>query len=309
MKSILTIGSSYMELTLRTNRMPAVGENLTDDGSVTYMPGGADVSVAMALAKLGLTSTFCSKLGADLHGQRLFEYYKAAGVDTSALKVDRDYETGLELTVKDAQGERKLHFPGANQNLTAENIADAFRQNPGGVYLGFSLPFPTLLAAAKNAEAMGTPIFLSAVGLKEDMRTDILPQAEIFYAGENETYLLTGVKPTGHGEALKAALALYRKVNCRYLLIRLSGRGTFLYDGRHYRLLPPTSSARPKNAEEEKAEFAYFAALIYAVLLGYPIDGAVGFASAAGTYIMSREDGECDFPTDADVRDVMNQRL
>lgn len=307
MKSVLTIGSSYMEQTLTANRMPAVGETLTDDGSVTYMPGGEDVFVAMALAKLGLKSAFCSKLGADLHGQRLFEHYKAAGLDTSFLKVDHDYETGMRLNFRADGGERRLVFPGANQNLTAENVADVFEPDPGAVFLGFSLPFPTLLAAAKNAEARGVPIFLCANDLCEEMRTDILPQAEIFYAGEEDTERLTGVRPTGHAEALKAALALYRKVNCRYLLIRLSGRGTFFYDGRHYRLLPPVSGARPKNTDDKKARTAYLAALIYAVLFGYPVDGAVTVASAAEAFVYTSEDKDVGYPTDEDVREMLNK--
>ena len=42
---------------------------------------------AVFLKKLGADCFFCAKVGADLHGQKLYQYYRETGIDTSYLKV------------------------------------------------------------------------------------------------------------------------------------------------------------------------------------------------------------------------------
>ena len=133
-KKILLVGSANMDLFMNMARLPAAGETLIDDGGVAYMPGGKGANAAMALTKLGARCVFCSKLGADLHGQKLYNYYKDAGIDTSLIKVDHDYPTGLAVVMREGDGTNRIvTYPGANSNLTTENIVEAFSCAPDAV--------------------------------------------------------------------------------------------------------------------------------------------------------------------------------
>lgn len=300
MKSVLVCGASYMELSIKANRLPQVGEDLSDGVGTYYAPSGSDSTLAVALAKLGVKSTFITKLGADLHGRYLFDYYRTVGVDTSFMKVDRDYGTGLVVRIRTPEGVRTMTEPGANQNLTPDNLGEVFKEPKDALAMGFSLPFSTVLAAAKGAAAAGVPIYLSATGLTPDMKTDILPKAEFLVAGEEETARLSGTRPTGHTEALQAALTLYKRVPCKYVILHMAGRGLFLYDGRHYRLISPVGNARPKGSRG-KADDVFFAAFVSAMAQGSAPDTAVSYAAGAEAYVLFGE-GDDLYPTDEDIR-------
>ena len=100
-KKILVIGSSNMDLSMNMYKVPAAGETLIDDGGVAYIPGGKGGNAATAFAKLSAACVFCTKVGADLHGQKLYEHYKNIGIDTTFIKVDRDNPTGLAVVMKE----------------------------------------------------------------------------------------------------------------------------------------------------------------------------------------------------------------
>ena len=89
-KRILVIGSSNMDLSMNMYKLPNPGETLTDDGGVAYTPGGKGANAAVAFKKLGADVVFSTKLGADLHGQKLYGFFKETGLNTTYIKVDRD---------------------------------------------------------------------------------------------------------------------------------------------------------------------------------------------------------------------------
>ena len=78
-RKILLIGSANMDLSMNMYKLPEPGETLIDDGGVAYVPGGKGANAAVALTRLGATCVFSTKLGADVHGQKLYNYYKEMG--------------------------------------------------------------------------------------------------------------------------------------------------------------------------------------------------------------------------------------
>ena len=238
-KKILVIGSANMDLSLNVYKVPEAGQTVMDDGGVAYTPGGKGANSAMTFKKLGADCVFCAKLGADQHGQMLFNYYKEAGIDTSYLKADRDNPTGLAAVIKEASGENRIIlYPGANGYLSNENIAEAFNCDPDAVYLGFEIPFSAVLAAARIAEARGIPIFIDAAPASKNYPLENLPKSEVFSPNETETFEYTGIMPAGSESCLRAAFALRSKVKCKYVVIKLGARGSFVYDGTHFHIIP-----------------------------------------------------------------------
>ena len=89
-----------MDLSMNLYKVPEPGQTLLDDGGIAYTPGGKGANSAVAFAKLGANCVFCTKLGADAHGQKLFNYYKDCGINTSCIKVDPEQPTGLAVVMK-----------------------------------------------------------------------------------------------------------------------------------------------------------------------------------------------------------------
>ena len=151
-QKILVIGSANLDFSMNLYKLPEAGETVKDDGGVAYIPGGKGANAAIALSRLGAESVLCAKLGADVHGQKLYNYYKEIGLNTTYIKVDHDNPTGLAVVIKEGDGAiRQVVYPGANAQLTTEIIIEAFECNPDALYLGFELPYPMVVAAAKVA--------------------------------------------------------------------------------------------------------------------------------------------------------------
>jgi len=307
-KRILIIGSANMDLSMNMYRVPEVGETLIDDGGVAYVPGGKGANAAVAFRKLGSDAILCAKLGADLHGQKLYEYYKSLGIDTSFIKVDRDNPTGFAAVMKESDGNNRIIvYPGANANLSVENIAEAMDSNPDAVYIGFEIPFAMALAAAKMASSRGIPIFVDAAPASKEYPLENLPPVEVFSPNETETLEYTGILPQGTESCLKAALALHRRVKAKYIVIKQGERGSFVYDGHtRYNFIPAMRVG--KVVDTTAAGDAFTAALTIAYLNnGGDIQQALKYATCAGALTVTRKGASTSIPTRDEVEAALAQ--
>ena len=306
-KKILLIGSSNMDLSMNMCRVPERGETVIDDGGVAYIPGGKGANSAIAISRLGGECVFCTKLGADAHGQRLYNYYKEAGINTSYIKVDHDHPTGLAVVMREADGSNRIVvYPGANGHITTEGIFEAFECNPDAVYLGFEIPFSMALAAAKIAAGKGIPIFVDAAPASREYELENLPEVEIFSPNETETFEYTGIMPSTRETTLRAALDLYKKVKCKYLVIKQGARGAFLYDGKRYNIFPAYRA--DKVVDTTAAGDAFTAALTVEYLRSGDIRSAINYGNAAGAIAVSRAGASTSIPTAREVEAFIASR-
>jgi len=306
-KRILVIGSSNMDLSLNMYKLPEKGETLLDDGGVAYTPGGKGANAAIAFKKLGAEPIFATKLGADMHGQKLYEYYKSCELNTSCIKVDRDFPTGFAAVIKESDGQNRIiYYPGANTHITKENLAEAFSCMPDAVYLGFEVSFETVLLAARLASERSVPIFIDAAPADKSHPLELLPYVEVFSPNETETKEYTGILPLGADSALRAALALWKRVKCKYLVIKQGARGVFIYDGKHYSIVP---AYRPdKVVDSTAAGDAFTAALTLEYLRSGNITLAAKYGAAAGAITVSKEGAATSVPTAEELSDFISKR-
>ncbi len=85
------------------------GADIADERFTKY-PGGAPANVAAAIGKLGGTSYFAGKVGADMFGDFLVQSLKAMRVHTDYLLQTREAKTALAFVSLDAHGERSFEF-------------------------------------------------------------------------------------------------------------------------------------------------------------------------------------------------------
>ena len=289
-----------MDFSMNFYKMPERGETLVDDGGVAYVPGGKGANAAIAFKRLGAESVLCAKLGADVHGQKLYNYYKELGLNTSSVKVDHDNPTGLAVVMREGDGSNRIIvYPGANNHLTTEGIIEAFECNPDAVYLGFEIPFQMVVNAAKIAASKNIPIFIDAAPASKDYDLEKLPPVEIFSPNETETFEFTGIMPNSMESSLRAALALSRKVKAKYIVIKQGAKGAFLYDGKRYNTFPAIKAA--KVVDTTAAGDAFTAALTLEYLRTQDIREAIKYANAAGAITVSRPGAASSVPTAEEV--------
>lgn len=306
-KTILVVGSALMDLSLNMARIPARGETLTDDGGVAYLPGGSAIELCAALTRLGASCLPVTKLGADAHGKRLYEYMNALSLDTSATLVDRETPTGLRVSLRDGGADRRVVYPGANLAIGEEMLRHAFDlADPSAVLIALDIPFATALSAARIAESRNIPIFIDPIAACAEHTLEELPHVEIFLPNEEETKCYTGILPMGADVSLRAALALRKRIDASYVLLKLGSRGSFLYDGKRRDIVSPIVGCRvPEGATGLGA--AYTAALCAAYANGTQILSAMRFATAAATLTATRGQGIEGFPTAPEVLEFQRQ--
>ena len=306
-KKVLIIGSANMDLSLNVYRVPMAGETVADDGGVAYTPGGKGANAAIAFSRLGAKTVFAGRLGADAHGQQLYNFYKESGLDTSYIKVDRDAPTGFAVVIKEANGQNRIiSYPGANANISVDSMVESFSCMPDALFLGFEIGFPAALSAAKIAASRNIPIFIDAAPANREFALENLPFVEIFSPNEAETFEYTGIKPEGADSSLRAALALWRRVRCRYVVIKQGARGACLYDGKKFDMIPAERVERV--ADTTAAGDTFTAAMTLEYLRYGDIKRAMRYGSAAAAIAISRNGASSSVPTANEVEHFMRYR-
>ena len=292
-KKILVVGSSNMDLSMNMYKVPAAGETVIDDGGVAYNPGGKGLNAAVAFKRLGADTVFSTRLGADMHGQKIYTFLKEVGINTSYVKADHTTSTGFAAVLKESDGQNRIiYYPGANITLTRDNISEAFSCQPDAVYINFEVSFDAALAAAKIASSCGIPLFIDAAPADKDHALEALPEIEVFSPNETETYEYTGILPVGADASLRAALALWKRIKAKYIVIKQGARGAFIYDGKHYSMIP---SFRADKVVDSTAAGDVFTAEKYSEFLtngkmddgsefGYSVEVVSIDRDAAGEY-------------------------
>jgi ribokinase len=141
---ITVVGSANIDLVARCERLPRVGETVTD-AVFERLPGGKGANQAVAAVRLGAEVSFVGRIGTD---DLVLRSLNREGVDTSGVVRD-DGATGVALILVDAGGENMIVVaPGANRRLTPGDLrlgdADA-------VICQLEIPSDTVAAAAANA--------------------------------------------------------------------------------------------------------------------------------------------------------------
>ena len=300
-KKILVVGSANMDLSLNVYRTPEPGETLVDDGGVAYSPGGRGANAAIAFSRLGAETTLCAKLGADVHGQQLYKFYREQGLDTSCIKVDRDFSTGFSAVIKESDGQnRTIYYPGANTHITTESIIAAFDTQPDMLYTNFEVSFQTALTAAKIAAQRGVPIVIDSAPVDKSTPLEALPYVEIFSPNETEAQELTGIMPSGADSSLRVALSIWRRMKCKYVVIKQGARGVSIYDGKKFDMVP---ACRPDRlVDTATAGDTFTAAMALEYIRTGDIKEAARYGAAAAAVAISRPGATSSIPTAEEVK-------
>ena len=305
-KRVLLIGNSAMDLTANMFKIPSPGNTVVDDGGVAYTPGGSGLNAAVAFKRLGGCCKFLTKLGADVHGERLFRYFKELGVDTSLVKVDGDAPTGFSLVIRERDCEnRVVYYPGANERLSLDNVSSAFSENPDAIFVGLDTEFDTVLFACKMASARSIPIFVDATYAQKDVKLSELPDLEIFSLDDSAALELTGIRPLGADNALRVFLTLQHKINAKYIVLRVGERGVFVYDGKHHSVAPafPVS----KIVDTSGSADTFNSALVIMYLETNDVRLSARFASAASALAMTSPGAAVSIPEREEVQNFMSK--
>lgn len=191
--NILVIGSSNTDMTIRASRLPAPGETILG-GEFKMGRGGKGANQAVAAKRLGGNVTFVCKVGNDVFGNESVQAYAAEGMDISRI-LRSEKPSGTALIMVDDSGENCISVaPGANGDISVEDIrsiADLIR-SASYLILQLEIPVAAVVEAAHIAHEAGVCVILNpapATKLPESIFADI----DIITPNQTETAILTGI--------------------------------------------------------------------------------------------------------------------
>ncbi len=88
---VVTLGEPLVQLS------PPSGQGLQATGTLEVHTAGAEMNVAVGLARLGHRSAFVGRVGTDPFGARVLSELRSAGVDVSGVRQDPRRPTGIYL--------------------------------------------------------------------------------------------------------------------------------------------------------------------------------------------------------------------
>ena len=183
------------------DRLPQAGELVAVDDLLLNI-GGCASNAAMDLARLGVRSAICGKVGDDAFGRFVAETLAAVGVDVRGLAVHPTLTTSQTLIIN-VKGEdrRFIHSFGANKALASDDLDPMLQPPPRVLYVGGYLILPGLVPDAlaerfARAQRQGTFTVLDVAcpgpAAYLDQLRAILPHTDVFLPNADEAALILG---------------------------------------------------------------------------------------------------------------------
>ncbi len=302
-KRILVVGTANIDFLLKTPFVPARGETMISEGGYTFVPGGKGANSAIAAARLGGETVFCTRVGDDAYGDRLLRIYAENGIDPRYVKVDRSEQTGLAVVMLERSGDNRIIvFPGANRKINETDIENSFLCYPDAVLTQFECGEKQVIAAAQIAADENIPFFLDAGPAIPDFPLGKLRQVEVFSPNESETAILTGIRPNTPDDCLRAAIVLCNKVKIKYVVLKLGSRGAFIYDGKYCDIV---EAYDVDAVDTTAAGDAFTAALTLEYMRHGDIYRAVKYGNAVGALAVTKVGALSSLPRESEVRDFL----
>jgi ribokinase len=261
---LVVVGSVNLDLVARCERLPRVGETVTDATFARY-PGGKGANQAVAAARLGARVSFLGAVGADAFGKEALAGMRQADVE---LQLGEGDATGVAVILVDAQGENVIVVaPGANVQVGRVEAG-------GNVLTQLEVSDETVATAATSAERF----FLNAAPARS-IPVEVVRAAELVVVNR---YELDSLPETP-----------------QLLALTLGEEGAVLLDcGQE---VARAGAPRVQAVDGTAAGDAFTACLVVSLLEERDREEALRRACAAGAIAASRPGAQPSLPTAAEV--------
>ena len=300
---ILVLGRACVFLDMQLSFLPSAGHAIKGKGYTRY-PGGSGINTAVALKKLNIDSVLASRIGNDTNGQRLLQYLNAQNVESKYITRDLSAHTGMNLLMTENDGKnRRIIFDGASTNVTVAEVETAFNSSPNAVIVNTDVPPEAVAAALILAKRRDIPVMLNIQGEFADLfPLDIQRHVDMLVIDEENVIKHTNITCDTVEKCLKACISLAGKVIAKTYVIKLANRGSFIYDGSYYNVIPAYDiESFTHNATAE----CYNATLFIKYLSSGDAKQACELATIAEVMKSLRPHSADNCPTFAEMRDFI----
>ena len=297
MKQILVVGSLNMDYSIKTSKMPNVGETVLGK-EYTLNPGGKGANCAYALGRLGADITMLGMAGLDENGKILKNNLKEVNVNDKNIKEIND-STGVAFVTVDEGGENSIIvISGANSKVDKSFIDEniALIKDSDIIVMQLEIPIDTVLYVSKLAKEYGKTVILDPAPARNDLPLELYKNIDIIKPNETEVLTLTGKDDIGN-----ASLDLIEK-GCKNVIVTLGSEGSLLVtkDG-----MTKYDAEKVDVVDTTAAGDTFTGALAFALSNDKELDEAIKFANKVSSIVVTRKGAQESIPSYEEVKELL----
>lgn len=292
-KKIVVVGSSNMDMVVKTDHIPVPGETVLS-GSFFMNAGGKGANQAVAVARLGGEVVFISKLGNDLFGKQFSQLFNHEGIDTHLIQFDESLPSGVALITVDQAGENSIVVAsGANANLQNDDLKGALStiDTAGIVLLQLEIPIQTVNYVVNYAAANGVSVILNPAPAQV-LSPELLSGVDILTPNKTEAGMLAGMEVTNLETAGAAARIICEK-GVKHVVVTMGSLGAVICENGE---LSVQSVRKVETVDSTAAGDVFNGALAVALAEGKVLKDAVAFACDAASISVTRLGAQSSIP-------------
>lgn len=240
MADVIVIGSINMDIVVKTEEIPKIGETVIGR-DIIENPGGKGANQAVALSKLGSKVGFLGCVGSDVYGKKLLSSMKESGVDTSLVKTIEGTSGTAFISVDDHGNNNIIVIPGANEKVDSKYLNDNIDaiKNSKIVLLQHEIPMETIREAVLISKNLGKKVVLNPAPAY-DLDEDILKNIDILIPNEHELSKISNIKIRDMDSIVKASRHLI-DIGVPIVITTLGKKGAIYVDKntvKHFETFP-----------------------------------------------------------------------
>ena len=285
MTRVLVAGDANLDLILRGDVVPRFGqaEQLLDGADLVL--GSSAGICASGLARLGVSTLLCARVGDDLFGTETRRLLSEQGVDTAELRTVYG-PTGVSVVLSHPDDRAILTLTGVMTDITAADVVEAAeRSGATHVHVASFFLLPALAAGLADALAR-----LRAAGVTTSLDTNwdpsggwsgvdaCLPFVDVLLPNAAEAVALAAACSLPHGDGVEAARALASRGPI--VAVKDGADGGFAVSGGD---LVRGPGLAVDVVDTTGAGDSFDAGFLAAWTGGRPVDEAIRWATAAGS--------------------------
>lgn len=289
MKKIIVIGSSNVDMVVRTSHLPAPGETILG-GEFFMNQGGKGANQAVAIKRLGGNLIFMAKLGNDVLGRQSVGYF----IDTRYIALDEDSASGVALISVDDHAENSIVVAsGANMLLNEQDVDKMLEEMCEGdiLLMQLEIPLQTVEYAARKAFGKGVKVVLNPAPARS-LPKELFRHLYMVTPNRIEAEMLTGIKIANDADVEKVAEEICA-MGVKNVIITLGSKGCLIREeGVSYRI----DAFKVEPVDTTAAGDTFNGALCVGLSEGMDLKQAAVMASKASSIAVTRMGAQSSIP-------------